>query len=95
MIYLQILWIRISLMGGLLFGNPYSKAWDKKLNELLDEYPIKFTSPHYVTLGDVNVWISNRWYTYAHPYASKLPERRPSIRTMIRLNAEIEKQLFK
>lgn len=95
MIYLRMFKVWLSVWGGILFQKQYSKGWDEKLNELLDEYEIEPDGGHAVKIGDVVVWISNRWYSYGHAYRSRIPERRPSIRTMIRLNDEIDRQLFK
>lgn len=95
MIYLRMFKVWLSVWGGVLFGEQYSKGWDIKLNQLLDEYPIEPHGKHCVKIDSVVVWTSNQWYSYGHPYGSKYPQRRPSIKTMIRLNDEIDRQLFK
>lgn len=42
----------------------YSKAWDDKLNELLDKYKFEKIDSYEAKLGNTVLWITN------HPYAS-------------------------
>ncbi|MNQ49180.1 hypothetical protein D3C85_630810 [compost metagenome] len=95
MIYFRVLIVWLSCMCGFLFNSRYSKEWDRKLNQLLDEFEIKPAGSYCVDIGGYVVWTANRYYAYATPYAGGFPDRRPSIKTMIRLNDMVEKSLFK
>ena len=45
--------------------HPYSKSYDKKLNDYLLRYDFENAdTPYYAKLGDLTIWIAN------HPYAS-------------------------
>ena len=95
MIYVRVVVVWLSCLCGLLFQQKYSKAWDKKLNDLLDNHEIEREGRYCVEIGGFILWVSNRYYAYGHPYGMGVPEVRPSIKTMIRLSDEIEKSLFK
>lgn len=101
MFYIRWFGVWVSVHGGLLFQKSYSRAWDKTLENLIDtKTPVKF-NPHTVEIGDYEVWISNRWYSYATPYcgafsvSKRVPECRPSIKVMIKFSDYIESQAFK
>lgn len=87
---------------GLLHQQKYSKAWDDELNRLMDTYwdkgelrNYKFNGPSYHTilLDDVQVWVSNKYFSYGHRYGTyntTYVERRPSVKTMIKLNRYVK-----
>lgn len=78
------------------FKRSIQKLGIKKLNSLLDVgAEIKPSSSHSVTIGGIRVWTGNKWYSYAHPYGQELPECHPSIKTMIRFNEAVDKEIFK
>ena len=89
----------------LLFGmhqRPYSSEWDGLLNNIItsgkvvdhDDYTITYSHSG-VTY---EVWIANKFYAYGHlcrldgDYLPEKFERRPALKTMLKLNA-IKKQL--
>lgn len=96
MFYIRWFGVFTSVLFGFLFQKPYSKAWDKKLRELLDnEAEITNVSDHSLKIGKYEVWTSNRWYAYATPYRAGTPERRPSISTMILFSDYVDRKCFK
>ncbi|MWN30989.1 MULTISPECIES: hypothetical protein [unclassified Gilliamella] len=76
--------------------NKFNKDWDRKLNEILDDFEIVESNRYYVTLqhnGDsYQVWIAN--YPYGSytlkakngAYLSDKEQFRPSIRTQYRFD---------
>lgn len=52
----------------------YSETWDKKLNDLLDNYNFTEISKHTTMLGNVQVWIGNIPYAAFHPWPSDKQE---------------------
>lgn len=75
---------------GLISLQGYCPIWDAKLNDLLDKYSDTSKLYSYVLLlGDTEIWISNRYYSYGNLMGEKT---RPSIKTMIRL-ARLEDSL--
>ena len=75
---------------GLISLNKYCPIWDAKLNDLLDKYSDTAELNYYaLILGDNEIWVSNRFYSYGSLMGEKM---RPSIKTMIRL-ARLEDQL--
>lgn len=81
-----------STFFGLVTNKPYCSEWNKKLNRLLDLYGDQAkVGRHTVKLGRHEVWISNEYYAYGHLYGSQLPEMRPGVRTMRRLDAIVQK----
>lgn len=64
---------------------PTSKVWDKKLNELLDKYPIAVLNAYVVRLGEAHIWISNYPYAYGYLHVGGMPEYLPSRKTVFRL----------
>lgn len=52
---------------------PYSKEWDKRLNELLDKNSFTEIGEHTAMLGSVPIWTSNYPYAFAHPYTKAKP----------------------
>ena len=96
MVYVKVFFIWLSNFCGLLFQQPYSKAWDEKLNKLLDNpKDIKIEGKCTVRFGDITVWVGNKYYSYGHPYSCRRPEVRPSIKTMIRLSKVLDEAYFK
>lgn len=70
-----------------LQNHTYSKAWDRKLNELLDKYDFTNIGSYTAMLGDTAIWISN------HPYASFTPygrDVRPRRKTILRAWRKLE-----
>ena len=96
MIYIKVAAVWLSCWGGLLFQKPYSRAWDEKLNQLLDNpEDIKILCALTINFGDITVWVGNKYYSYGHPYNCRRPEVRPSIKTMIRLSKVLDEAYFK
>lgn len=52
-------------------NHPYSRAWDRRLRELLDEHDFVLVDEFTARLGDYEIWIANQ------PYASMYPWRGP------------------
>lgn len=91
-------------IGNTIFGlyqPPFSKEWDKTLNQLLDEGECLFVEEYTAAFwldGDVyRVWLKNQWYGYAKlqqfnenplPTAAHV---RPRFRTMRRLHRFVSK----
>lgn len=82
-----------------IFGSyqqPFSKEWDKTLNQLLDEGECFFAEEHAAAFwyeGNIySVWIENRWYSYANlhqfneQYIPVATHTRPRFSTMRRLH---------
>lgn len=77
------------------YQKPFSSEWDSRLNEIIDSGSIVEAGEHTVIyqMGSdvIEVWISNRWYSFAHVYlvngkfVSKEFQNRPRLNTMIRL----------
>ena len=81
---------------GILHQQKYSAEWDKKLNELLDREDECKIGEYTLTIGDCEIWVANRWYSYgwlrrAGENIVNL-EYRPSVKTMVRL-AKLEDKL--
>lgn len=87
-------------IGNTVFGMyqmKYNKAWDEKLNQLLDSHSQEAKlGSHTITLGVWDVWTSNKWFAYGNawrlndrPLSSGL-EFRPSIKTMRRLDKLVQ-----
>lgn len=95
MLYFEMFKVWVSVLGGSLFQESYSEGWDKKLNELMDQDVEVRTSYHTVILDGIEIWTSNRWYSYAHAYGKKFPKARPSIKTMIRFSKYIDQKIYK
>lgn len=94
MLYLKVFGVWLKCFCGILFQEPYSKVWDIKLNELMDKNLFIKAGDHTVTIGEYKIWISNKWYSYAHPWGCGKPAVRPSIKTMIRFSEYVEKKSF-
>jgi len=68
----------------------YSKAWDMKLNELMETYTFKNNNGYHATLGNYEIWISN------HPYASFLHNNvRPKRKTILRAYNKLQMDMYK
>jgi cytidylate kinase len=78
-----------------LMNHGYSAAWDKALNELLDEHTFKNIGEHTAQLGHLTIWIEN------HPYASFTVWHgapgsvRPSRLTIERARNLLERDMFR
>jgi hypothetical protein len=89
------LWIEwaVSTFCGLLMQQKYCPVWNAKLNQLLEKYGDSAAlSVHTVLLGDCEVWVGNRFYSYGHFWGVKgslksIDWHRPSVATMVRLAA--------
>lgn len=96
MFYIRWFGVFAGVLFGACFQKPYSKAWDKKLRELIEsDAEITDIRDHSLKIGGYQVWTSNRWYSYATPYGASIPERRPSISTMILFNDYVERKCFR
>ena len=86
-------WV-MSTWFGVLHHKDYCPLWDAKLNELLDKYSGSaiLVGACRMQLGGTEVWIENRMYSYGHLADVSVTQRRPSVRTMIRL-AKLEDSL--
>ena len=82
-----------STLFGVLCQYPYCPVWDKKLNELMDAGNAKM-GYHVLIFDNIEVWISNRFYAYGHIHNYSIPNKRPSVKTMIRL-AKLQDSLVK
>lgn len=100
---LGVVLFKINWMVDTMFGSlsqlKYGKAWDTKLNEILDganEDEIVLTQ-HTLQIGNFEIWIGNKYYSYGnldsvlHPgttrfMSSNIVEERPSLKTMYRLS---------
>lgn len=88
----------------LLFGmhqQPFCSDWDGILNQIIDSGKIVGHCEHTITFkhtGRYEIWTANEFYSYGHIYmldersTPRKFERRPSLKTMLRLN-EIKKKL--
>lgn len=77
---------------GLITNRPYCAEWDRKLSRLIDLHGEKAHVGLYtMTLGKHEVWIANEFYAYGHLYDSSLPEKRPRVRTMRRLDQIVQR----
>jgi len=71
-IYIDFSWfkdlkLRLKIFFNLSYSTmnyKYSKEWDLRLNQLMNEHSFTRISDHSAYLGDTELWISN------HPYAS-------------------------
>ena len=78
-----------------MYQQPFLKEWDDMLNDIIDkglivevgELTIKFNYEG----KEYEIWVGNRWYSYAHIYSiggkyiKRSQEFRPRFRTMRRL----------
>ena len=91
----MLCYIEIVLMSGfgLFFQEKFCPEWDKTLNSLLDTHSeTAKLSSHTVQMGNADVWASNYPYSFGHLFMvyrggqwRRAEERRPRIRTMVRL----------
>lgn len=73
---------------GLLHGYKYCPIWNEVLGRLLDKHSAEAEVDSYtVTLGDVEVWVSNAFYGYGYLWDGLKEDnrRRPSLLNMYRL----------
>lgn len=88
---LENLWYSIRLG---MMNYPYSKKWDKIVNELIDgNAEIKHSYLGYsAVIGTYNVWLSNYPYSYGRPYNNMgIPDDiRPSRKTILKLKNYID-----
>lgn len=95
MIYIKVVLVWFSMLGGFLFQQAYSKVWNYKLKQLMEhDVEVKVCGEYSVLIGGIRVWTANKYYSFAHAYGENLPSRRPSIKTMILFNEYVEKKLF-
>ncbi|EBN8660567.1 hypothetical protein ACK1DB_001181 [Salmonella enterica] len=88
-----------------MYQLPFSQEWDARLNELLDEGVLLFVGEYTATFSTgehtVEVWITNRWYSFGGLYcfdgecAPQHLQARPRFRTMRRLYAAVKKHVVK
>lgn len=84
----------VAHVGNIMFGMyqlKYNKEWDEALNILLDKHSKHAVlETHTITLGEYEVWVSNKWYCYGNLHRAKGlfidSNYRPSIFTMQRLD---------
>lgn len=73
-----------------LMNNPYSKKWDDRLNELLDNHEFTNVGRYTANLGPQSIWIANYPYDCFSPYALYTKaEFRPSRLTIYRANKKL------
>lgn len=81
---------------GILYQEEYNAKWDKKLNELLDSWDKCVLGKYTLEIGDCEIWVANRWYSYGwlRRVGGKDVDMnyRPSLKTMVRL-AKLEDKL--
>lgn len=81
---------------GILYQERYNAEWDKKLNELLDSEGKCVLGKYTLKIGDCEIWLANRWYSYG--WLRRVGGKnvylnyRPSLKTMVRL-AKLEDKL--
>lgn len=81
----------MSTWCGLLYNRRFCAEWDKKLSRLIDLHGDSATVTRYtVILGEHEVWIENAFYAYGYLYGSRLPQKRPRVRTMQRLDLIVQ-----
>lgn len=74
---------------------PFSGAWDKRLNDLMDSEMFTKCDQYTAELGGVEIWIANHPYSSFTPYQSTgLPEVRPRRRTIARAYDKLMNDLF-
>jgi len=89
----------IQTFFGLFYHYPYCPLWDAKVSELLDSEAVEaelsghilYLSGHQVVVGGQLSYYGHLENGYSQVYGGKLPERRPSIKTMRRLYQLVEK----
>lgn len=72
----------------------YSREWDAKLNQLMDEHSFEKGNGFRATLGSYIVWTTNHPYGSFTPYAQGLPEVRPSRLTIERAYRKLMHDTF-
>lgn len=82
-----------------LYQEGFNKEWDCKLNSILDEGELLGLRTHTINYkyqgNNYEIWISNRWYSYAHlhyfndKYTGRNVQFRPSFRTMVKLHKAV------
>lgn len=77
-------WIRV---------DPYSAAWDRALNRMLDNPTFTDIGTHAVKLNGKTIWTANYPYGFGAPYGWG-PEVLPSRATVVRLRDALEKAIF-
>ena len=71
-----------------LRGYNTNKRWDKELNRLLDVHEVEVIDTYTARLGDVSVWIGNKYSAFGYPCRSPV-RLLPSRATAIRLHAAV------
>ena len=81
---------------GIFHQQEYNAEWDEKLNELLDREDECKIGKYDLTIGNCEIWVANRWYSYGllRRVGGNIvnSEYRPSVKTMVRL-AKLEDKL--
>lgn len=89
--YIQHVMLTIMFM----YQNKYNFEWDIKLNALIDTFGEEAQLDKHgytISLGEFDVWIRNRWYSYGYAMykdsrlTSSELQFRPKFRTMVRLH---------
>ncbi|AQW17601.1 hypothetical protein ACSOR1_003208 [Escherichia coli] len=78
------------------YQQPFLKEWDAMLNDILDKGLIMEVDELTIKINyegeEYQIWVGNRWYSYAHIYSlngkllTNRQEFRPRFRTMRRLH---------
>jgi len=78
-----------STFFGTLYQEKYCPEWDDAVNRLIDKHWSDAKLDDYtVTLGGVEIWISNAFYSYGYHWRMHAdPQFRPSVRIMGRLDS--------
>ncbi len=79
---------------GLYQSRPFCAEWDRILNDLLDRHGDRalMRDLYVIDLGGVEVWVASEYWAYGFLYSVSLPERRPSLRTMRRLDQIVKRE---
>ena len=72
-----------------------NRAWDRKLNEMLDNPTFSHHGGYIITLNGTKIWIENKYYAYGSNYSIKNNDDLPSRRTVFRLVDSINEYLYK
>ncbi|MGX5220265.1 hypothetical protein ACVTMO_16735 [Pseudomonas segetis] len=83
----------VSTFFGLLHQKKYCREWDESLGVLLEKHwDTAQVGEHTAKIGSVEVWVSNKFYSFGHIYRTSVPERRPGIWNMYRLAVLVDSQ---
>ena len=84
----------LSTWFGIYQSRAFCPEWDRTLNELLDrhEETAVMRCLHVIDLGGIEVWVSCEYWAYGYLYSARIPQRRPSIKTMRRLDRLVKRE---